>query len=148
MGENGKKDAKGEKDPRPRTEDAASGTGEPRAARQYFVYMVSCEDGSVYTGITTDVVRRMAEHLGRSGRGARYTRTHPVTALVGLWSCRGRSAASVLEARIHRLPRARKDVLLARPGLAEDLAGKGYAPVPVGERERLWQEAVRRAGLR
>jgi putative endonuclease len=135
----------GEKDARPCATDAANAR-QASGERPYYVYMASCEDGSIYTGITTDVARRMAEHLGRTGRGARYTRTHRVTGLVGLWTCRGRSAASVLEARIHRLPRARKDVLLAQPALAEDLAGDGYAPVPEGERERLWRDALERVG--
>ena len=44
----------------------------------YWVYIVSCSDGTLYTGITTDVERRLNEH--NSGRGAKYTRSRlPVT---------------------------------------------------------------------
>lgn len=138
----------GKGDARSSAAEAASGDARPHEVRTYFVYMALCDDGSIYTGITTNVARRIAEHLGRSGRGARYTRAHRVTGLVGLWSCQGRSAASVLEARIHRLPRARKDALLARPDLVGDVAGEGYAPVARTERERLWQEALGDLGRR
>ena len=46
--------------------------------REWFVYMVECCDGSIYTGISVDVLRRVKAH--NSGRGARYTRSRrPVT---------------------------------------------------------------------
>lgn len=46
--------------------------------RPYIVYILRCGDGSLYTGITTDLKRRVAVH--NSGRGAKYTRSHlPVT---------------------------------------------------------------------
>ena len=41
----------------------------------YYVYILRCRGGSLYTGITNDVEHRMAAHL--SGRGAKYTRSHP-----------------------------------------------------------------------
>jgi len=41
----------------------------------WFLYILECRDGSLYTGITNDVARRMREHV--AGRGARYTRSHP-----------------------------------------------------------------------
>ena len=41
----------------------------------WWVYMLRCRDGSLYTGVTTDVERRFAQH--RAGTGAKYTRTHP-----------------------------------------------------------------------
>ena len=93
------------------------GAAEP----SYFVYVLRCEDGSLYTGITTDVVRRLCEHLTRSARAARYTRTHPVVALEGLWELSGRSAASRLEWHLHHLSRPGKLALLARP---EDVGGR------------------------
>ena len=45
-----------------------------------YVYIVRCADGSLYTGWTTDVERRVAQH--NAGRGARYTRTHRPVVLV------------------------------------------------------------------
>ena len=41
----------------------------------WYVYLIECRDGSVYTGIATDVARRFSEHA--AGKGARYTRAHP-----------------------------------------------------------------------
>ena len=41
----------------------------------WWVYMLRCRDGSLYTGVTTDVERRFAQH--RVGTGAKYTRSHP-----------------------------------------------------------------------
>lgn len=51
----------------------------------YYVYMLRCRGGSLYTGMTNDVARRMAMHC--SGRGAKYTRAHPPEALAALWRC-------------------------------------------------------------
>lgn len=50
----------------------------------WWVYVVRCADGSFYTGISTNVSRRVAQH--RSGRGARYTRGRGP---LGLWWCAG-----------------------------------------------------------
>ena len=50
----------------------------------YYIYMVRCEDGSHYTGITTDPRRRMREHVLRLTPGAKYTKSHRVIALDAL----------------------------------------------------------------
>ena len=41
----------------------------------WYLYMIECEEGSIYTGITVDVTARYSAHVG--GKGARYTRSHP-----------------------------------------------------------------------
>ena len=111
----------------------------------YFVYMVRCEDDSFYTGIASDVARRMAEHRSQTGRCAKYTRTHRVTELVGLWTAPNRSLASSLEYRIKRLTRVEKEALLADPGRVDSLvAARGEGAVTFGcvdaaERARLWE---------
>ena len=46
----------------------------------WFVYLIECRDGSIYTGIAVDVAARYAAHL--SGKGARYTRSHPPRRLI------------------------------------------------------------------
>ena len=74
----------------------------------WWVYLLECADGSLYTGITTDLRRRLDEHNGKRPGGARYTRSRrPVTLL---WSEQhpDRASASRREARIKTLPRARK----------------------------------------
>ena len=47
----------------------------------YYVYVLVCGDGSLYTGMTNDLHRRMALHA--AGRGAKYTRSHPLPEQVG-----------------------------------------------------------------
>jgi putative endonuclease len=80
---------------------------EPQA---YMVYIVQCADGSLYTGSTTNVQRRVAQH--NAGKGARYTRSHrPVTLLVS-WSFPTKGDALRAERMIKRLPRAQKLQLL------------------------------------
>ena len=87
----------------------------------YTVYIVRCEDGSLYTGITTDVERRFQEHASRGPKAARYTRTHPVVALEATWETPDRASASALEFRIKRLSHAEKLELIANPNLIERL---------------------------
>ena len=48
----------------------------------YFVYMLRCEDNSLYTGITTDIRRRFGEHAARNGKGAKYTKSRLPVKLV------------------------------------------------------------------
>ena len=72
----------------------------------WFVYMVRCRDGSLYTGATNDLARRVAVH--NRGQGARYTRSRRPVRLVWQRRARGRSAALSLEARLKQLSRAEK----------------------------------------
>ena len=80
----------------------------------WWVYLLRCADGSLYTGITTDLDRRLAEHNG-DGRpaGARYTRSRRPVQLVYHEAARNRSAATQREAAIKRLDRACKLALCA-----------------------------------
>ena len=72
----------------------------------WYVYMLRCADGSLYTGIATDVERRFEEH--KSGRGAKYTRAHPPVAVVYRERFFDKGAALRREAAIKKLPRAKK----------------------------------------
>lgn len=81
----------------------------------YYVYMVRCEDNSVYTGITTDISRRMKEHCQRGKKSAKYTARHAVTSLEALWKAPDRSSASRLEYYIKTLPKQKKELLIQRP---------------------------------
>ena len=67
----------------------------------YWVYMLRCRDGSLYTGSTTDVERRCALH--NAGKGAKYTRSHGPVEVVYREACADRSAALRREAAIKRL---------------------------------------------
>ena len=75
----------------------------------YFVYLLECADTSIYTGITTDVDRRFAEH--KKGTGARYTRAHGARKMLYAECHKTRSAALKREAEIKRWPRKRKMAL-------------------------------------
>lgn len=78
--------------------------------------MLRCADGSLYTGITTDVARRLAEHNGDGAAGARYTRSRRPVQLVYAEAACDRAAAARREAAIKRLDRARKLALAAAAG--------------------------------
>jgi putative endonuclease len=75
-----------------------------------YVYMVRCADGSLYTGWTTDVARRVAQH--NAGRGARYTRMHRPVELVYREEAPDRSTAMRREVTIKKLDRERKERLV------------------------------------
>ena len=72
----------------------------------YYVYMLSCGDGSLYTGIAADVEKRLRQH--QSGTGAKYTRSHLPVTLVYQECLPDKSAALRREYAIKQLPRAKK----------------------------------------
>ena len=76
----------------------------------WYVYMLRCGDGSLYTGCTDNVERRLAAH--RSGKGAKYTRSRLPLELVYQEAVEDRSAALRREAAIKALPRIKKLALL------------------------------------
>ena len=78
----------------------------------WYVYMLRCGDGSLYTGSTTDVERRLREHQG--GTGARYPRSRPPVTLAYAEEAPDRSAAQRREAAIKKLPRAQKLKLIGK----------------------------------
>lgn len=90
----------------------------------YYTYVVRCEDGSLYTGIAADVQRRMREHTGKLPAAARYTRSHSVVALEGVWRSVDRQTASRLEYAIKHLPREKKLMLLGAPQRLAELLPK------------------------
>ena len=78
----------------------------------WYVYMLRCGDGSLYTGSTTDVDRRLREH--QSGTGARYTRSRPPVTLAYVEEAPDRSAAQRREAAIKKLSRDQKWKLVGK----------------------------------
>ena len=84
------------------------------SAGLWSVYVLRCADGRLYTGIATDVDRRVAEHAaGR--RGAKSLRGRGPFAVVLRMEVGGRGPALILERRIQRLPRIEKERLLRSP---------------------------------
>ena len=75
-------------------------------AADWVLYLLECADGTLYAGITTDITRRFAQH--QSGRGARYTRSHPPMRVLATLPFSDRSSASIAEAQLKRLPKTQK----------------------------------------
>lgn len=79
----------------------------------YFVYILRCADGSLYTGLTTDPVRRLAEHQAGGPKGARYTRCRlPVEQVWLSEPLPDRSSAGALEWKIKHMTVAQKRALI------------------------------------
>ncbi len=77
------------------------------------VYIVRCRNGALYTGIATDVRRRIAEHARNDGRGAKYLRGKGPLELVFVTAAGSRENAQRIESRIKRLPKSRKEELVS-----------------------------------
>jgi putative endonuclease len=77
----------------------------------WFVYVLECVNGRLYTGITTDLAKRLAAH--KSGKGALFTRRNTPLRMLAATSCANRSEASKMEYRIKQLTAAQKRDLAA-----------------------------------
>ena len=78
----------------------------------WYLYILRCKDGTLYTGITTDVEKRLEAH--RTGRGAKYTRGRGPLELVYREECGDHSAALKRELEIKKLPREEKEKLIKK----------------------------------
>ncbi len=80
---------------------------------EWFVYMLRCSDGTLYTGVTTDLTRRLREHNGElaGGRGAKYTKARRPVRLVYSESVLDRSMAQMREHALRQLSRTEKEKL-------------------------------------
>lgn len=85
---------------------------QPKRRRpRYYCYILECEDGTYYTGWTTDPQRRLRQHS--AGRGARYTRSHPPARLAFVEPHPDRGSAMRRELALKRMSRSRKQALIA-----------------------------------
>ena len=85
-------------------------TGAPQR-RGWCIYLVKCADGTLYTGITNDLQRRIAQH--NRGTASRYTRSRLPVTLVYREGCRGKSSALKKEYRMKSLSRKAKETYIA-----------------------------------
>lgn len=83
---------------------------EKSASPPWFCYLLECADGTLYTGITTDLARREAMH--NRGTASKYTRARLPVRIVYAEPHPDRSSASRREARLRRLPPAAKRALI------------------------------------
>ncbi len=79
----------------------------------WYLYILRCKDGTLYTGITTDVEKRLEAH--RAGRGAKYTRGRGPLELLYTEECGDHSAALKREIEVKALPREEKLILIKNP---------------------------------
>jgi len=79
---------------------------------KYIVYILKCSDGTFYTGITTDVKRRIKEHNGEAKGGAKYTRVRAPVKLVHYEEYKNRSTATKREHEIKQLSREEKRIII------------------------------------
>ena len=89
------------------------GTSTPSIKKDWTVYIIRCDDNSLYTGVTTDLVRRFQEHLGRP-RGAKYFNGRKPLEVVYSENDHTRSSAGQREAAIKKLSREEKLCLIAQ----------------------------------
>jgi len=81
--------------------------------------MLRCSDNSIYTGITTDLERRMSEHFSKNEKCAKYTLTHDAKKLEKVWGTENRVLASKLEFYIKKLNKFKKENLIKNDFLFE-----------------------------
>ena len=81
------------------------------AIAEWWVYLLRCRDGTLYTGITTDLARRLAQHT--AGTASKYTRSRRPVAMVYRESAGSHGDALRREIAIKKLSRAAKDALVA-----------------------------------
>ncbi len=81
----------------------------------YYIYILRCGDGSLYTGVAADLERRLRQHEAGGPTAAKYTRAHGFSGLETAWTAESRASAQRLEYAIKRLPREKKLALIAAP---------------------------------
>jgi putative endonuclease len=79
---------------------------------QWYIYIVRCCDGSLYTGITIDVARRFAEHCGKGKAGAKYLKSRRPLKLVFQAKIGNQALAMKVERKVKKLPKDKKEKLI------------------------------------
>lgn len=90
----------------------------------YYTYMLRCSDNSIYTGLTTDLKRRMDEHFNKLDSAAKYTHSHTAVKLEIVWESENKSLASKLEYQIKHLSKTNKEKLISTKDLGIYLGDK------------------------
>ena len=78
----------------------------------YYTYMLRCEDNSLYTGITTNLERRLLEHKSKKEKCAKYTLNHAAIRIEAAWESQTRASASKLEYYLKTLTKAQKENII------------------------------------
>ena len=98
-----------------------------------YVYMLRCEGGSLYTGITTDPERRFAQHVSGGNAAARYTRSHSPLFMAAAFCLPDLKTAAKFEYAIKQLSKEKKEKLVESPDMITALLPHlaEYRPVPL-----------------
>jgi putative endonuclease len=92
--------------------------------KQFWVYILECENGSYYVGYTTDLLRRYQEHL-MGTKACKYTRSFKPRSIVQYWFINGDKAQAMrVERYVKRLTKSAKQRLIASPGLLIPIFGE------------------------
>ena len=86
----------------------------------YYTYMIRCKDNSIYTGITTNLEKRMQEHFTKDEKCAKYTKKHTAIKLERAWKSENRVFATKLEYWIKHLSKLQKENLIKNPKKLEE----------------------------
>ena len=81
-------------------------------SKKYTVYILETDRNTYYTGITTDLSRRLSEHKGKGNKGAKYTKANPIKSVLYTEILPNRSAAQIREAEIKKLTKLQKTTLI------------------------------------
>ena len=99
--------------------------GEAAVVSQWYLYIVRCRKGTLYTGIATNVARRFGEHQSNSIKAAKYLRGRGPLALVFEKAVGpNRRVALILERQIKILPKFRKEAMLVRPDIIDEMMAR------------------------
>ena len=108
----------------------------------FWVYTLLCEDGSLYTGFTDDIKRRIHAHYHQLKTAAKYTKSHRVCGISALWKTESETGARKLEYRIKQLPKAKKLLLTEKPErvseIFPELSEFGFLP----DRETKFEDCI------
>jgi len=87
----------------------------------WYLYVVRCRDGALYTGISTDIDRRLAEHRGGGDAGSKYLKGRAPLTLLFQKRLGSRSLALKVENRVKKLSKAKKEKMICVPGYIEEI---------------------------
>lgn len=85
-----------------------------------YLYMLRCEDNSLYTGITKELYKRMDAHFYHRKEGAKYTKSRQPVTLCMVWETDSWSSAAKLEYFVKNLNKKKKEELLENPRLLQE----------------------------
>jgi putative endonuclease len=98
-----------------------------------YLYIIRCRDGTFYTGITTDVNRRFAQHQGEKDAGSKYLKGRGPLTLVFQERIGERGLALKVEHRVKKLSKARKERLIKTPGQLAEVIQRASSAKPARE---------------